>query len=381
MKIKFNTFGGIPMNQKQPPIDLLILILTTALTIIGLLFVLSSSNVWANHRFNDPFYFFKRQLLFANIGFIGMIAVSKIHYKIYKKYAFAFLIASFILLLLVLVPGIGLVRGGARSWIGIGAFSLQPSEFMKLSLIIFLAKFMSNHPDEAKTFKQGVLPLMGVILVIFGVIMLQPDFGSGMVIVATGILMLFINGVPFKYFLYFLGAGLLGITGLIISAPYRLARITSYLDPLADPRGAGFQILQSLYAITPAGLLGHGIGNSIQKHFYLPEPQTDFIFAIVAEEVGFIGAAFVLLLFICFFLRLAHIGLKINDLFAKYVVLGIMLTLCVQVMINVGVVIGLLPVTGITLPFMSYGGSSLTITLISIGVVLNMSRHVETNKH
>ena len=369
------------MNQKQPPIDLLTLILTTILTIIGLIFVLSSSFVWASHRFNDPFYFFKRQLLFANIGFIGMIVVSKVNYKLYKKHATTFLIISFILLILVLIPGIGLVRGGARSWIGIGAFSLQPSEFMKLALIIFLAKFMANNPEEAKTLKNGVLPLMGVILVVFGMIMLQPDFGSGMVITASGILMLFLCGVPFKYFLYFFASGILGITGLIMSAPYRLARITSYLDPLADPQGTGFQILQSLYAITPGGLLGHGIGNSIQKHFYLPEPQTDFIFAIIAEEVGFIGSAFVLLLFICFFLRLGHIALKTNDLFAKYVTLGIMSVLCVQVMINVGVVIGILPVTGITLPFMSYGGSSLTITLLSIGIILNISRHTESNTH
>ena len=365
------------MKKHLPPIDFLTLILTTALTTIGLIFVLSSSFVWANHRFDDPFYFFKRQLLFANIGFIGMILISKIDYRVYKKYATPFLILSFMMLALVLVPGIGMVRGGARSWIGIGAFSLQPSEFMKLSLIIFLAKFMANNPEEAKTFKQGILPMLSIILVIFGTIMLQPDFGSGMVITAAGILMLFLCGVPVKYFLYFIGAGIFGIAGLIASAPYRLARITSYLDPLADPLGSGFQILQSLYAITPGGLLGHGIGNSIQKHYYLPEPQTDFIFAIVTEEIGFIGATFVLLLFICFFLRLAHLALKINDLFAKYVVLGIMSVLCVQVMINVGVVIGLLPVTGITLPFMSYGGSSLTITLLSIGVILNISRYSE----
>jgi len=366
------------MNQKQPPIDLLILILTISLTIMGLIFVLSSSFVLANHRFNDPFYFFKRQLLFANLGFIGMIAISKINYKAYKKHATKFLIVSFLMLALVLVPGIGMVRGGAQSWIGIGAFSLQPSEFMKLALIIFLARFMANNPEEAKTFKQGILPLMGVVLVVFGTIMLQPDFGSGMVIVAASVLMLFLCGVPLKYFLYFLGIGLLGITALIASAPYRLARITAYLDPLADPQNTGFQILQSLYAITPAGLLGHGFGNSIQKHFYLPEPQTDFIFAIIAEEIGFFGAAFVLTLFICFFLRLAHIAMKINDLFAKYVVLGVMSMLCVQVMINVGVVIGLLPITGITLPFMSYGGSSLTITLLSIGIILNVSRHIES---
>jgi len=366
------------MKNKLPPIDFLSLILTLALTTVGLIFVLSSSFVWANHRFNDPFFFFKRQLLFAAIGVFGMVCVSKIDYRLYKKYATPFLITSFVLLALVLIPGIGLVRGGARSWIGIGAFSLQPSEFMKLGLIIFLSKYMANNPDDAKTFKRGVVPMMAVILAVFAIIMFQPDFGSGMVITATGIIMLFLCGVPVKYFLYFMGLGILGIAGLIVSAPYRLARITSYLDPLSDPLGSGFQILQSLYAITPAGLLGHGLGNSIQKYYYLPEPQTDFIFAIIAEEIGFLGAVSVLLLFIFFFIRLAYITLKIDDLFAKYIVLGIMSMLTVQVMINIGVVIGLLPVTGITLPFMSYGGSSLTITLLSIGVVLNISRSMSS---
>jgi len=364
------------MKKQLPAIDFLTLLLTTALTITGLIFVLSSSYVWANHRFADPFYFFKRQLLFANIGFIGMVVVSKIDYRLYKKYATSFLVASFIMLILVLIPGIGMVRGGARSWIGIGAFSLQPSEFMKLALIIFLAKFMANNPNETKTFKGGIMPMMAVVLLVFGVIMLQPDFGSGMVITAGAILMFFLCGVPLKYFIYFMLAGLAGIAGLIVSAPYRLARITSYLDPLSDPLGSGFQILQSLYAITPGGILGHGIGNSIQKYYYLPEPQTDFIFAIVAEEVGFVGAMFLLLLFLCFFARLVYLSFRHEDLFAKYVILGVASVLCVQVMINVGVVIGLLPVTGITLPFMSYGGSSLTITLLSMGVILNISRSI-----
>lgn len=366
------------MKKNAVSFDLLTLLLTICLTSIGLIFVLSSSYIWAQHRFNDPFYFFKRQLLFAGMGLIGMLILSRIHYGLYKKYANYFLLLSFCLLVLVLVPGIGLVRGGARSWIGIGAFSLQPAEFIKLGLIIFLAKYMSTYVNDAKTFKRGVVPLTTIILIIFGVIMLQPDFGSGMVIVATGLIMLFVCGVPIKYFVSFALAGLLGITGLILSAPYRVERITAYLDPLEDPLGSGFQILQSLYAIAPGGFLGHGIGNSVQKFYYLPEPQTDFIFAIAAEESGFIGATIILILFVLFFVRCAHIILKTNDLFAKYVVVGIMSMLMVQVMINIGVVIGLLPVTGITLPFMSYGGSSLTITLLSIGIILNISRYMES---
>ena len=360
------------MKNKQSSIDLLTLLLALSITTIGLIFVLSSSYIWAEYKFDDAFYFFKRQFLFASIGVIGMIAVSRIDYQIYKKYATPFFLVSLVLLILVLVPGIGLVRGGARSWIGIGAFSLQPSE-----LIVFLARYMSNYVEDAKTFKKGVIPLLFLILLVFGVIMLQPDFGSGMVIVATGFVMLFICGVPIRYFVYFILTGIAGIVVLIISAPYRLQRITAYLDPWSDPIGSGFQIIQSLYAIAPGGLFGTGLGNSVQKYFYLPEPQTDFIFAIVSEELGFIGSVGTLILFILFFARCSYIILKTDDLFGKYIVVGIMSMLIIQVMINIGVVIGLIPVTGITLPFMSYGGSSLTITLLSIGIVLNISRHMK----
>ena len=364
------------MKTKTSSIDLLTLLLALSITTIGLIFVLSSSYIWAEYKFDDAFYFFKRQFLFATIGVVGMIAVSRIDYQIYKKYTTPFFITSLVLLILVLVPGIGLVRGGARSWIGIGAFSLQPSEFMKLAMIIFLAKYMSQYVEDSKTFKKGVIPLLFFILLIFGIIMLQPDFGSGMVLVATGFVMLFTCGVPIRYFMYFILTGIVGIVGLIISAPYRLERITAYLDPWSDPIGSGFQIIQSLYAIAPGGLFGTGLGNSVQKYFYLPEPQTDFIFAIVSEELGFIGSIGLLILFILFFARCSYIILKTDDLFAKYIVIGIMSMLMIQVMINIGVVIGLLPVTGITLPFMSYGGSSLTITLLSIGIILNISRHM-----
>lgn len=366
------------MKNKLPSFDLLTLLLTICLTSIGLVFVLSSSYIWAEHKFNDPFFFFKRQFLFASIGIVGMLFLSRINYQIYKKYATHAFVASFILLALVLVPGIGLVRGGARSWIGVGAFSLQPSEFMKLGQIIFLAKYMSNYIEDSKTFKKGVIPLLFIIIIVFGIIMLQPDFGSGMVLVGTGIIMLFVCGVPIRYFTYFALAGASGIVALILSAPYRLERITSYLDPWSDPKGSGFQIIQSLYAIAPGGFLGHGLGNSIQKFYYLPEPQTDFIFAIISEELGFIGATGVLFLFMLFFIRCFYIILKTNDLFGKYIVVGIVSMLMIQVMINIGVVIGLLPVTGITLPFMSYGGSSLTITLLSIGIILNISRYMES---
>ncbi|HAX72893.1 MAG TPA: stage V sporulation protein E [Firmicutes bacterium] len=363
--------------KKLHSLDLLTLIIALTITSIGLIFVLSSSYIWAEYKFDDALYFFKRQALFAALGVVGMLFVSRIDYNIYKKHATLLFLGSVFLLTLVLVPGIGMVRGGARSWIGIGAFSLQPSEFVKLGLIIFLAKYMSNYAEEAKSFKKGVIPLMFFICLVFGIIMLQPDFGSGMVIVCTGIVMLFVCGVPIRYFVYFMLTGLGGIVVLILSAPYRLARITSYLDPWSDQLGSGFQIIQSLFAIAPGGLFGVGLGNSVQKYYYLPEPQTDFIFAIVSEELGFIGAIGVLSLFAFFFVRCTYIIFRTEDLFAKYFVVGIMSMLMIQVMINIGVVIGLLPVTGITLPLMSYGGSSLTITLLSIGIILNISRHTQ----
>jgi len=365
------------MRNKMPALDFLTMLIAIALTCIGLVFVLSSSFVWAEHKFADAFFFFKRQLLFAGIGVVGMLFISRIDYRIYKKYTPQFFVASFILLTSVLIPGIGLVRGGARSWIGVGAFTIQPSEFMKLGLIMFLAKYMSNNAEDARTFKKGLLPMMAVVGVIFADIMLQPDFGSGMVLVMTSIIMMFVCGIPIKWFASFAGLGVAGIVALVISAPYRLQRITAYLDPFSDPQGTGFQIIQSLYAIAPAGLLGRGLGNSVQKYFYLPEPQTDFIFAILSEELGFIGSAGVLLIFLYFFIRCAKIIMKTKDLFGKYMVVGIMSMLMVQVMINIGVVTGLLPVTGITLPFMSYGGSSLTITLLSVGIILNISRFME----
>jgi len=339
--------------------------------------VYSASAVWADYKFNDSFYFAKRQILFAVVGIVAMFVVMNIDYWTWRKFAVALLIFCFILLILVLIPGIGTVRNGSRSWIGVGAFSIQPSEFMKLAMIAFLAKFLSENQKKVTSLKQGLIPSLALVFLAFGLIMLQPDLGTGTVMVGTCLVMIFIAGAKISHFIGLGVLGIIGFIGLIASAPYRIQRITSFLDPWQDPQGSGFQIIQSLYAIGPGGLLGLGLGQSRQKFFYLPEPQTDFIFAILAEELGFIGGTFVLLLFALLLWRGIRIALGAPDLFGSLLAVGIVAMIAIQVMINIGVVTGLMPVTGITLPFLSYGGSSLTLMLLAVGVLLNVSRYAK----
>jgi cell division protein FtsW len=270
------------------------------------------------------------------------------------------------------------VRGGARSWIGIGAFSIQPSEFMKLGMMVFLSKYLAENQRNITSFKKGLLPSLGLVFLAFGLIMLQPDLGTGTVMVGTCVIIIFVAGARISHFAGLGIVGLAGFVALIASAPYRIKRITSFLDPWSDPLGTGFQIIQSLYAIGPGGLFGLGLGQSRQKFMYLPEPQTDFIFAILSEELGFIGGSFVILLFAFLLWRGIRIALGAPDLFGTFLAVGIVSMIAIQVMINIGVVIGLMPVTGITLPFLSYGGSSLTLMLLAVGVLLNISRHARS---
>jgi cell division protein FtsW len=363
----------LPTKKTTP--DIILMLLTFTLLAIGLIMVYSASAIWAEYKFDDSFFFAKRQMLFAGVGIVGMFFIMNIDYWTWRTWAKVLIIACFVLLVLVLIPGIGNVRNGSRSWIGIGAFSVQPSEFMKLAMIAFLAKFLSERQKYITSFKKGLLPSLGFVFLAFGMIMLQPDLGTGTVMVGTCTVMIFIAGARIRHFMVL---GLIGIAGFVVlvaSAPYRIKRITSFLDPWQDPLGSGFQIIQSLFAIGPGGLFGLGLGQSRQKFFYLPEPQTDFIFAILAEELGFIGGSFILLLFSLLLWRGIRIALGAPDLYGSFLAVGIIAMVAIQVMINVGVVTGLMPVTGITLPFLSYGGSSLTLMLLAVGVLLNVSRY------
>lgn len=361
--------------MKNRKFEITLFISVMLISLFGVIMIYSSSYIWAGYKYNDPYKYLKNQGLFFIIGIFLMIIVSNIDYKKYYKLSNKLLLFCIILLILVLIPGIGTVRNGSRSWFGIGSFGIQPSEFTKLALIIFTSKYLSNNENSMKNFKKGVFPILGLTLIIFGIIMLQPDFGTGTILVMTIIGILFVAGLNIKIFIRFGLVGVIGVIGLIIIAPYRLKRILSFLNPWSDPLGSGFQIIQSLYSIGPGGLFGLGFGNSIQKHFYLPEPQTDFIFSIISEEFGFLGILIISILFLTIFYNSLKISIKCNDLFGKYLAFGITFGMIFQTLLNLSVVVGLIPVTGVTLPFLSYGGSSLLISMASIGILLNISKY------
>lgn len=338
---------------------------------IGLIMIYSASSIWAEYKTGNPYYYLLRQGLFFGVGLIGYIFASKIHYQFWFKHANKIFIGCLVLLALVLIPGVGIVRGGARSWIGIGDFSIQPAEFMKLGLIIFTAKFLTKNEGILKKNLYFYLYML-FVGIIFGLILLQPDFGSGLIMVMSIVMVLFIGEFQWKNIVLGILAAAIGLTLMILTAPYRLERIVSFLNPWNDPLGSGFQIIQSLYAISPASLFGYGLFQSKQKYFYLPEPGNDFIFAIIVEELGIVGG--ILLIFL--FGLLIYLGYKLakstKDKFASYLVFGFTSLLMIQVFINIAVVIGLIPVTGVTLPFVSYGGSSLVISMFMMGIIFNV---------
>ena len=338
-----------------------------ALAVFGLMMIYSASSIWAEYQYQDPFRYVKNQAIFLGIGVCLLYGISKISYSYYYRKANWMIGICVVLLILVLIPGIGSVRNGSRSWFGVGSFGIQPSEFTKLGLIIFTSKYLSTH--------KKYFPILLFTLLLFGLIMLQPDFGTGTILVMSILGILFVAGMNLSFLIKLGIMGVGGIVVLILIAPYRLARILSFLNPWSDPLGSGFQIIQSLYAIGPGGLFGMGFGNSIQKHFYLPEPQTDFIFSIISEEFGFVGILIVATLFLTINVKGFQIALRTDDSFGKYMAFGITFGFAFQTIMNLMVVVGLIPVTGVTLPFLSYGGSSLLITMASMGVLLNISRY------
>jgi len=363
------------MSRTRLNMDLPLFIATLLVLAIGLVMVFSASAVLALNQHGDSWFFVKRQMIFAALGIVTMLGLQRLDYMILRRWAKPLLLICFIMLVAVLIPGIGVVRGGARSWLGIGSLGIQPSEFMKMGLIVFLASYLSSRTEQLRNFFKGLLPPLSLIGLAFGLIMLQPDLGTGAVLLGATIMMLFAAGMHWRHIFGLSLFGAAGLVGLILAAPYRLQRITAFLDPWQDPLGAGYQAIQSLYAIAPGGLFGLGLGMSRQKFSYLPEPQTDFIFAIIAEELGFLGASLVIVLFAIIIWRGMRIAISAPDSFSALLATGIVGMIAVQVMINIGVVIGMMPVTGITLPLISYGGSSLTLMLTALGVLLNISRY------
>ncbi|MBE1553556.1 putative lipid II flippase FtsW [Sporosarcina limicola] len=347
------------------------IISAVALSLIGLAFVHSAGSYWgAVHYANSP-PFIVKQAIYMVVSIGIAIAIMKSPLTSSPRTWTILYYGTILLLVAVLIPGVGAVRNGSQSWIAFGPFSIQPAEFVKVALIGKLACSMD------KIGRKGVFRFkhLGLILLPGILIMLQPDLGSAVIMIVSSFVILFIAGYPLRFFIFLGVAGVGAFVALIAAAPYRLNRIKSYIDPWNDPLGTGFQGIQSLFAIAPGGLVGHGYGNSRQKFLYLPEPQNDFIFSIIAEESGFIGAMFVLFLFTILLISTFGIAIRAKGNYAFLMVAGMGSMIFFQTFLNVGVVSGLLPVTGVTLPFISYGGSSLMTTWLAAGTIMHFTKN------
>ena len=360
------------MKEAESP-DFIIFFTVISLLGIGIMMVFSSTSIRAYADYGDSFYFLKRQLGWSALGIIAMVLFMKIDYNIYKRLARVSLLGSIFLLVLVLF--VGRVVGGSRRWLGIGSLGIQPSEIVKVTMVIYMAHYLSTKQKRLKSFTKGLIAPLLVLGLVCALILMQPDLGTTITIAGTVMVMFLAAGVKIKYLLGLAMAGVGGVAYLIISAPYRRRRLLAFLDPWSDPLDSGFHIIQSLYALGSGGLFGAGIGQSRQKFFYLPEPGTDFIFAIIGEELGFIGVLVIVALFFLFAWRGLKVALDAPDLFASLLAVGITMLITLQAMVNIGVVTGSMPVTGMTLPFISYGGSSLGVMLIGVGILLNISRY------
>lgn len=362
------------MRLKKGPPDFVLFITTLALIGIGLVMVFSSSAVTANIDYGDYYYFFKKQLQWALIGLVFMILAMKINLDKLKDLAIPLIIIAFICLIAVITP-LGIDAKGASRQLGFGPMRFSPSEFTKLAMIIFLAKSMEINMNKIGSFTKGVLPYLLILALACGLIMMQPDLGSAFVLAGTVFFMLVVAGAKWSHLGYISLAGFAAVAAAIILEPYRFERIVAFIDPWKYASDEGFQTIQSLYALGSGGLFGLGLGKSRQKFFYLPEQHTDFIFAILGEELGFIGIGLVIILFLLFAWRGFKIALNAPDNFTSLLAAGITTQVVFQAVINIGVVSGALPVTGITLPFISYGGTSLLFSMIGVGLLLNISRY------
>lgn len=353
-------------------LDYIFLFSVLALSAIGAIMVFSASPTMAL-KLGDSYYFLKRHILYILLGFSALYLSLRIDLKTMKKWAFPILIASFLLLFLVYIPGVGKRISGASRWIDLMFISFQPSELIKFTSVLFLAALLSAWGDRLKDFVKGLLPVLIFIGIILTPIILQPDLGTAVSIGGTAFIMLFVAGANRWQLLGIGGAGIAGAIGLAISSPYRMRRLVAYINPWKDPQGTGFHIIQSLLAVGSGGLFGLGLGASRQKFFYLPQQFTDFIFAILCEELGFIGGAGVVLLFAVFAARGIRIALRAEDDFASLLAIGLVSWLTLQAIINIMVVLGLVPTTGIPLPFISYGGTATIVNLFAVGILLNIS--------
>jgi len=336
--------------------------------------IYSSSAIYASEKFGDSTFFLKKHLLYLAIGLILSFLVMSFDYqklKLFVKFGYLF---SIVLLGLVLVPYIGIEAGGARRWLKIAWFSFQPAEFAKVVLIIYLADFFSRRQERLKDFFFGFLPAAITTLLVAGLILVQPDLGNSVVVIFVAFVLYFAAGINLKHITSCVLVSIPVLYFLVFSVPYRKARMMAFLNPWLDPRGTGFQIIQSFLALGLGGLIGVGLGKSQQKLFYLPASHTDFIFSIIGEELGLLGTLSVIIIFTIFIWHGAKVALKAGDLFGKLLALGLVVKIAFETIVNIGVTTGMLPTKGLPLPFISYGGTSLAMNMMSVGLLLNIAR-------
>lgn len=352
---------------KKPFFDKWLLIPLVMLGCFGLLAVFNSSVVMAFREFGDEYHFIKNQFVFMVAGFTGLLIISKIPYQRWYKLSIPLLFATLVMLLAVFIPGVGVHTLGAKRWINLGFFSIQPTEIAKLALVIYLSAWFSRRE------KGRFLPFLTLLAVVVGLVILQPDLGTALIITAIAFVLYFLSGAPLIHFVFIVPFVLVGAVGLAVVAPYRLARVITFLNPANDPLGMSYHIRQILIALGSGGLFGLGFGKSRQKYEYLPEANTDSIFAIIAEEIGFAGVLILLMVILFIIVRAFAISSHAPDRFGQLLANGIGIWFAIQVIINVSSMVALVPLTGVPLPLVSYGGSNLVSLLLGFGILLNIS--------
>ena len=353
--------------------DMVILLMAVALTCFGVVMVYSASSVMAVKKFHDGFYFLKRQGLYALLGFGVMTFAMLIDYEKWRKYAVPLLFGCMLLLVLVFVPGIGGAAKGASRWIRFPGFNFQPSELAKIALIFYMAYSLDKKQEKVRFFSTGFLPYMCVLAVLMAILLMQHDLGASLTLGVVALTMLFVAGARPRYILGMFVLAVPFVYYAVMTKSYRIERIKVFLNPWQDPGGSGFQIIQSWLAFGNGGVIGQGLGEGKQKLFYLPEAHTDFILSVVGEELGLIGVLVIGAMFFLLVQRGIRVALYAQDDFGRFLAFGIVVLLGIEAFVNIGVVTGLLPTKGLALPFISYGGSSLIVTLFAVGVLLNVS--------
>lgn len=352
--------------------------ITLVLVSLGVVMVYSASAIIAAERFRDPLFFLKKQLVWAGLGMTLLWVAMQIDYRRLERLVVPLLLLAFALLVLVLVSPLGQPINGTRRWLRLGPLSFQPVELAKFALVVYLASFLRRREEMMGSFCRGLLPVLLVAGALAGLTILQPDLGNSLALVLLALILAYLAGARVAHMAAIAAAAVPVLAFLVALEPYRVRRVIAFANPWDDPRGSGFQIIQSFLAFGSGGWLGRGLGESRQKLFYLPEPYTDFIFAILGEELGLAGAMTVVMLFAALVWRGLRVGARAPDAFGGYLALGLTIMIATQTLVNIGVVTGALPTKGLPLPFISFGGSALLMTLFSTGVLLNISQHANT---